>query len=394
MKDKLARMDIGIFFATIALLGFGIVIVYSSSFAVAQDRFGGADFFLERQLVRAALGVLCLFIFVNIDYHVWGKLSWVGFVAALVMLAFVLMLPDSQAINGAKRWVTLGGVRFQVSEFARIALIIFLAQRLQEQGESIGEWKVFMHNTLKIGLICGLIVVEPDFSTALLIGGLGVTILFVAGAKFLHIISLFLFCVPWIGFGLLGTSYRRERFFDYLNRLFSFLNLNNEVEGIGYQATQALVGLGNGGIFGVGLGRGRQKFFFLPEPHTDFAFSILGEEIGFVGLAVIFLVFGFIVYRGFRIAKAAPDKSGQIMAFGITLAFCFYILMHTGVNVGLIPTTGVPLPFLSYGGMSLIFTMCSIGILLNISSQATNPSPAIARVRKERLNKFRPAMQS
>jgi len=158
-----------------------------------------------------------------------------------------------------------------------------------------------------------------------------------------------------------------------------FLNMADMKDSVGYQAYQALIGLGHGGLFGVGLGQGEQKYFYLPEPHTDFVFSILGEEIGFAGLLVMFLIFGILLYRGMRIASRAPDKMGQVMAFGLSLMLGIYIILHAFVNTGIVPTTGVPLPFLSYGGMSLIFTMSSMGILLNISSQLQDVKPTTKR---------------
>jgi cell division protein FtsW len=382
MRENFARMDLGVFVAVLLMLGMGVVLVYSSSFAVAQERFGGSDFFLERQLVRAVLAIAVFFIFVNIDYHVWGRLAPIGYALALVMLGMVLMLPDSYAVNGAKRWLGVGSFRFQVSEFACMALIVLLAQRSQDQQQEIMEWRRFFQNVIKIAIVCALIVVEPNFSTTMIVGLVGMAILFVAGSRFSHMLSLGLGLLPLAFFVMMGAGYRR-------NRVLSFLN-SSANEKVSYQAQQALIGLGNGGLFGVGLGQGRQKLFYLPEPHTDFAFSILGEEMGFIGLLAVLAIFSFIIYRGIRIALAAPDKSGQLMAFGFTLVFATYLLMHAAVNAGLMPTTGVPMPFLSYGGMSLLFTMSSFGILLNISAQARQTPVKTIRARRERLSKFKP----
>lgn len=365
-------MDKVIFLLTLLMMGFGIVFVYSSSFAIAQQKFGGSDFFLARHIIRVLLALVCFFVFINIDYHTLGKYSNVAYITAVIMLIYVLALPEGAAINGAKRWISLGSVRFQVSEFARIVLIIALAMQVQKLGERIREGKIFIQQIIKIGVICGLIIIEPDFSTALIIGCIGLCLLFVSGARMLHLLGIVCAFIPLVILSLVTSPYRQQR-------LMGFLNMADMKDSVGYQAYQALIGLGHGGLFGVGLGQGEQKYFYLPEPHTDFVFSILGEEIGFAGLLVMFLIFGILLYRGMRIASRAPDKMGQVMAFGLSLMLGIYIILHAFVNTGIVPTTGVPLPFLSYGGMSLIFTMSSMGILLNISSQLQDVKPTTKR---------------
>ncbi|MFC1476356.1 putative lipid II flippase FtsW [Fibrobacterota bacterium] len=375
MIDKIAKMDKVIFLLTLLMMGFGIVFVYSSSFAIAQQRFGGSDFFLARHIIRVILALICFFVFINIDYHTLGKYSNVAYILAVIMLVYALALPESSAINGAKRWISLGFIRFQVSEFARIVLIIALAAQVHKLGERIREGGIFVQQIIKIGIICGLIIVEPDFSTALIIGCIGLCLLFVSGAKMVHLIGIVCAFIPLVILSLLTSPYRQQR-------LLGFLNMADMKDGVGYQAYQSLIGLGHGGLFGVGLGQGEQKYFYLPEPHTDFVFSILGEEIGFVGLMVMFFIFGILLYRGMRIATRAPDKMGQVMAFGLSLMLGIYIILHAFVNTGIVPTTGVPLPFLSYGGMSLIFTMSSMGILLNISTQLQDVKPQTRKRRR------------
>jgi cell division protein FtsW len=367
MNSGTSRFDRGIFIASLIMLGLSIVLVYSSSFAVAQTKFGGHDFFLARQIVRAAIALICFMIFINVDYHVWIRYSTWMYIAAVGMLVYVLLLPSHHAINGAKRWISLGFIQFQASEVAMFALVLLFADQLQKAGETISELKQFGKFLLKIGIVCGLVVLEPNFSTAAIIGIVCLALLFVAGAKFWHIAGLLLCTIPTAAIIAFSAPYRR-------NRIMAYLNMSSHKGDIGYQAHQALIGLGNGGIFGVGLGQGEQKFFYLPEPHTDFLFSILGEEIGFIGLVVMLVVFGFIVTRGIKIAQNAPDKSGQLCAFGVTFILGIYVVVHTFVNAGIIPTTGIPLPFLSYGGMNLIFTMSTMGLLLNISSQSSGVS--------------------
>jgi cell division protein FtsW len=289
------------------------------------------------------------------------------------------VLPHSAAINGARRWIQLGGLRFQASEIARIALIVVLARHIGEAGDQIREGKVLMQQLIRISLVCGLVLIEPDFSVATLIGCVGLTLLFVGGARLWHLAGIALPIVPAALIAMVAAPYRQHR-------LMAFLHMSSGQGNGGYQAHQALIGLGNGGFFGVGLGHGVQKLFYLPEPHTDFVFSILGEEIGFAGLVIVLAVFAFIIYRGVRIALSAPDKMGQLMAFGLTLVLALSVIIHACVNTGLIPTTGVPLPFLSYGGMSLVFTLTSMGILLNISSQANDMSLSNAKRRDAGAN--------
>lgn len=347
---------------SLILMGFGVVFVYSSSFVIAQERFGGADFFLGRHVIRGILALACFIVFMNVDYHTVGKWSTALYMVSIILLIYVLLLPGNAAINGAKRWLSLGFIRFQVSDLARIALILWLAVKIEQVGERIKEPKMFLQLILHIGLVCLLIMLEPNFSTAALTGCICVCMLFIAGARVSHLGGLLLLALPAAGAAMIMAPYRMHRIVD-------FAYYSGSQKGFGYQAYQALLGLGHGGALGVGLGQGEQKYLFLPEPHTDFVFSILGEEIGFIGLVVVFVLFGILLYRGMRIALRAPDKTGQVMAFGFTFMIGLYVILHTSVNTSLIPTTGVPLPFISYGGMSLIFTMSSMGILINISSQ-------------------------
>jgi cell division protein FtsW len=371
-------MDMGLFIATLALLGIGIVLVYSSSFAVAHRNFGGSDFFLFRQLTRALIALVCFTFFINIDYHKWGKYCGVIFIAAVALLLYLFFLPDSYAINGAKRWITLFGVRFQVSDFARMALIMMLAKKCGEENVDFGNWRTLIRFYVYIGIIAVLVILEPDFSTTMIILATTFGILFVAGAKVIHLLATAALAVPVAVVMVLRTPYR-------MRRLLGHLNLEERSGDLGYQVTQSLLGFGRGGVFGAGLGKGEQKYFYLPEPHTDFILSTLGEEFGFVGVMIVFLIFAFIVYRGFRISLKAPDRMGQLMAFGFTFVIALYLLVHSAVGTGLVPPTGVPMPFLSYGGMSLIFTMSSMGILLNISSQIDHGAvPATAPAARKR----------
>ena len=363
MSARVSRIDIGLLVSILLMIGFGIVLVYSSSFALAQSKFGGADFFLGRQVTRAALALGCFMVFINVDYHFWGRHAQHLYIGAIGLLIYVLVAPTSHAIHGARRWLSLGFVQFQASELALLVLVLLLSAQLAKSEEDVRDVRKFMGYLVKTGIICCLVGLEPNFSTAALIGAIGLSLLFIAGARLSHLGGLLASCVPLAVLAAMGAGYRRQR-------VMAFLHMSDHKADIGYQAHQALIGLGNGGMFGVGIGQGGQKFFYLPEPHTDFVFSILGEEIGFAGMVLVLSIFAFMVYCGIKIALSAPDKMGRLMAFGFTFVLAIYVLIHAAVNVGLVPTTGIPLPFLSYGGMSLVFTVSSMGILLNIASQS------------------------
>ncbi|MBN1309352.1 MAG: cell division protein FtsW [Chitinispirillaceae bacterium] len=363
MSKGMARMDVGLFIALLLMLGFGIVLVYSSSFALAEQRFGGSEFFFTRQMVRATLALAGFMVFINVDYHFWSRMSNMGYTVAVILLLVVLALPESAAINGAKRWISIGPMSFQVSDIARMALILFIARHGEEAGVSIRKHTVYLRLVATIVAVCALVFAEPDVSTSLIIGLIGITMLFMAGARVVHLAALMLAVIP--AALLVAVKMPHSRL-----RIVNFIRGHDDIQALGYQAYQSLIGLGNGGLFGVGIGKGEQKFFYLPEPHTDFVISILGEEIGFVGLMIVATVFTFIIYRGMHIALKAPDKTGQLMAFGCTFTIAIYTLLHAAVAVGVLPTTGIPLPLISYGGMGLVFTVCSMGIVLNISSQS------------------------
>ena len=384
MSKGIIRMDTALFVALLIMLGFGLVLVYSSSFALAEVRFGGSEFFFARQMVRALLALAGFMIFINVDYHFWGKLSNLGYITAAILLLMVLLMPGSQAINGAKRWLTVGPLTFQVSDFARMAIILYVARHVEQAGNDLRQPKVYFRLLGAIILLCVLIMLEPGFSSSAIIGLIAVTMLFIGGAKMSHMALM-------AGAGVPLAIVAALKMRHSLLRIIAFMHKKDGVDSFAYQVGQSLIGLGNGGLFGVGIGKGEQKFFYLPEPHTDFVLSILGEEIGFIGLVVVASVFAFIVYRGMRIARQALDRSGQLMAFGFTFTIALYALLHAAVAVGLMPTTGVPLPFISYGGMSLVFMVCSMGIVLNISSQSTYgmvPRETITTGRRTRKKRF------
>jgi len=358
-SDTLSKQ---IFLMVLLLIAFGIVFVYSSSFPVGEVRFDDPLFFVKRHLFRVVVGLGGLIFFSRLDYKVLGKISPILYVIGIALLIAALFAPE---INGARRWVTMGGQRVQVSEIARIALVITLASKIskQEDGE-LTQWKTIFGYMTQIGIIVGLIVIEPDYSTAMLLVIISTAMLLAGGLQWRKFLPVLLIGGSAAFTYGISADYRRKR-------ILGFLNPEEYGNSLAYQTDHGLMALGNGQLFGTGLGASEQKYGFLPEAHTDFVYSILGEEIGFVGMTILTIAFFYLVYLGFQVSKNAKDTFGRLLAFGITMVVASYFLLHSFVNLRLFPTTGVPLPFISYGGMSLIFTASSLGILMSISRQSS-----------------------
>lgn len=359
--NKNNAMDRGILITVLILMAFGVVFVYSSSFPIATTKFHGEFFFISRHIQRLIIGLVMMILFSTLDYRLLAKISPLTFGISVLLLIIVLLLPDEFARNGAKRWLPLGPLTFQVSELARIALVITIANQLSKVEEKeLRHWKNLQTPILSAGIIIILIALAPNYSTAMIVTVIVATMFFVGGIPKRYIF-------PAAGLGIVGALIYGLSAEYRVKRVMAFLKPAENASGSAFQSLQGVMGIGHGGVFGTGLGAGEQKHFFLPESYTDFIYSILGEEIGFVGLTILGIAYLVIIYRGFKIAKEAPDRFGGLLAFGITIIFASYFILHSFVNVRLFPTTGVPLPFISYGGMSLIFTASSIGLLLNIS---------------------------
>lgn len=369
MKDTILKVDRVIVAIIGFMLVFGLIQIYSSSFAVSADKFakfGGAWYFVKNQAVKMVLGLIAAFVVMHIDYKKLITFSTVFYGIAIVLLLIVLG-PNVEARNGAKRWLSIGGFSVQVSEVARIGLVLILSRFMAKWGkDEIRKPKPFLILLGLIGAVSALVAIEPDFSSSFFITTMALALLFVGGVKVKHLF--------YVGLGALfvGTLFMTSA--DYrMARLTAFFNKTVDVQGDNFQSNQALIAIGNGGIVGEGLGNGIQKEHFLPEPHTDFIFASFSEEFGFFGVVVMSLLFFIIFWRGFRIAKYAPDDAGRYLATGLTLLLVTNFVAHTAVNVGFFPTTGITLPFISFGGMSLIITMIAMAILLNISAQCEVP---------------------
>ena len=364
--DRRCQPDLILLAVTLMLLGIGTIMIYSSSVPIAEKRFGSDSFFLERHVIRALVGLVVMFILSSIDYHRWGRLSFALLLGSilLLILLFIPGFPYAATVNNVKRWLQMGPVTIQPSEVVKLTLIIYFAHTLARRQHYVHQFASgFLPPVLILVMICGLILYQPDFGMAATLVVMGLVLLYIGKASLRQLLILGSAAVPCLAFYIYTAPYRLQRVQD-------FLAGNKDVQGIGYQAQQALIGLGSGGLWGRGLGEGKQKLFYLPEAHTDFVFSIIGEELGFVGTFIVMVLFLLVLWRGIRIAKRAPDLFGFLLAVGISFMIFSVSLLHIAVNCVLVPTTGMPLPFISYGGSSILCTLAGIGILLNISKQA------------------------
>jgi len=347
--------------ATLALTG--LVMVYSNT-AVSDGVDPAGNPSVVRQAAWLVLSAAAIALFACVDYHVLGRHSRV--IMALTVVALVALLALARPVNGARRWFHLGPMNLQISEFAKIAVILYIAGFVSRKRAVLGEFRSgFVPVVLIIGLTFGLIVLQPDFGTSVLIGSVAMTMLLVSGARWRHAGPLF--AVASLGLFLLVRMkpYRWER-------VIAFINPWADPQGVGYHSVQSLIALGCGGLTGVGPGRGLQQLWFLPEAKTDFIFAIFGQETGFLGCVLLLGVFVALFYAGMRISRSAPDSLGALIAFGVTVLIGFQMLINVAVAASAIPTKGISLPFISFGGSSLVALSVGIGILLNVARHSPN----------------------
>lgn len=354
-------MDQILLFVTITLALVGLVMMFSASAVVAGKKFDDSWYYLKRQLVWLTFGLMLLHVISRIDYVWWKRLSFPLLGLVTVLLILVLVPSIGGVKNGARRWLLLGPISIQPAEMAKLISVIYLAAYLARKEDRLQHFSSGLLPPLVIiGILSALVLGEPDLGTvvvlALVTGGL----LFVGGARMAHLSTLALCAIP-IGLALVLTSeYRRPR-------LMAFLNPSSDPSNAGHQITQSFLAFGSGGLFGVGLGEGKQKLLFLPEPHTDFVLALVGEELGFVGTGIIILFFAAFVVRGFQISTRARIPFGRYLGIGVTTLIGIQALINACVVTGLLPTKGLTLPFVSYGGSSLVVSLTGVGILLSIS---------------------------
>lgn len=353
-------------FSVLALLAAGIVMVYSSSSVVAFTTYGDPSYFMKRQILWALVGTALMAVAMHTDYRAFGdQRAVLGLlIITLVLLATTLMPGIGKTINGARRWIKLGGLTFQPSELAKFVIVVYVSYTLAKKGDRI---RNFMSGLLPplvaTGMCTVLILLQPDFGAAVTIWLVVFILLFAGGANLFHLGGIAAATLPVAAFVVVRSHYR-------LQRIFSFLDPWSDPQGTGHQIIQSFLAFGSGGILGRGLGEGRQKLLFLPERHSDFIYAVIGEELGLVGSLAVLTLFFVILWRGIRIARSSTDRTGRFLALGITLMICLQGLINMAVVTGLLPTKGIALPLVSYGGSSLVVTLGAVGVLLSISREA------------------------
>lgn len=350
--------------AILALLTIGMVMVYSSSAVKGYVQYDDPYHFLKMEVIWVGLGLAALAVTMRLDLQMIERFAKPALITAIVLLIMVKIPGIGRRVNGADRWIGLGPLSIQPSEVIKLAMVLVMAHLLAVQPYKI---RSFRHGLLPIlgllGLIAGLIMLQPDLGTTLVIVGTSFFMMIAAGARVSHMLAL-----GGTGLGLVIAAIAAAPY--RMRRITAFLDPWADPSGKGYQTIQALLALGPGGLFGLGLGQSKQKFLYLPENHTDFIFAMIGEELGFVGASIVVLLFFLFAWRGFRVAMGAPDAFTGFLAVGVTAMVSIQAMINMGVVSGVLPVTGITLPFLSYGGTSLVFTMIGVGVLLNISRES------------------------
>jgi len=359
----MGQIDFVLFVTIMLLVAIGVVMVYSASSYYSAFKYNDPELFFKKQLMWAGIGFVFMIIAIKIDYHIIKRYTVILMIITAISLIAVFAFPP---INFSRRWIPLGFAKFQPSEVAKYAIVIYMAKSLDIKGEKVKEFsKGILPYLIVSGFYAGLILLEPNLSIAAIIMMVTVIVLFAVGAKFKHLFA--------IGSSLVAAVVALAIFEPYrLARVMNFRNPFADSQGKGYQLVQSLLALGSGGVTGAGIGQSRQKCLYIPEPHTDFIFPIICEELGLIGGAFIILLFVIFLWRGIKIAVTAKDMYGTILGIGITSVVGVQAIINIAVVTGSMPVTGVPLPFISYGGSALVFNMIAMGILLNISRQTVN----------------------
>jgi cell division protein FtsW len=372
MKKKPAY-DLKLFCAVISLVALGLIMVFSASWVIAREQFSSPFYFFQGHAIRVAIGLLCLYVFMKIPYRIYRRFNIWILGGALLMLGSIFIWGKS--VRGAERWLKVFVFTVQPVEVAKYSLIVFLAVCLAGGRKRLSDpEKGFLPPVAAAVAMAVMVGLQPNISNAVLIIGLTVTLLFVGGCRLRHLIA-------FAGSAAVTATFILYRMDHVVQRILVLLNRSNDVSGIGWQSKQSLIAFGSGFLFGCGPGRGHQKYMFLPDAHTDFIYSIIGEELGILGTAIVLLLFALIFRRSLHIAKNAPNEFGRFLALGIGLTIFSTAIINMAMTTGLLPTAGLPLPFVSYGGSSLVTSLAAVGILLNISSQGRDPEVSAARGR-------------
>jgi len=357
-----------ILIAVILLIAIGLVAVYSASSILAEERYGDHYYYLRKQIVFCLFGLLLMMLATYVNYLFYRRFVYFFLGLGLILLVLLLVPGLGYKVGGAQRWFRFGLVSIQPSEAAKLSLAIFMAYSMSKNVENMGTFHYgLLPHLLVVAIFIMLILQQPDLGTAIIIGMWMLILLFIGGVNIGQLLLLLGLVAP-IGFYLISHSAYR------LNRWWAFLNPWEDPHGFGFQIIHSFLAFGSGGLTGVGLGNSRQKLFYLPEPHTDFVLAIIAEEIGFIGVSVLVILFAFVVIRGIKIALNAPELFGTYLAVGITCMVAVQVIVNMGVVMALLPTKGLTLPFVSYGGSSLIVSLIGMGILMNISKRSLGGS--------------------
>jgi len=363
MLKRMEGYDLIILLMAVSLTCFGIVMVYSASSVMAAKKFHDGFYFLKRQGIYAFLGFGAMTLAMLTDYQKWRQYAVPLLLGCLVLLILVFVPGIGGTAKGASRWIRFPGFNFQPSEFAKIALIIYMAYSLDKKQEKVKFFSTgFAPYMVLLAILLALLLKQHDLGAALTMGAVAIIMLFTAGTRPRYILGMGVLAVPFICYLVMTESYR-------LRRIKAFLDPWKDPTDAGFQIIQSWLAFGNGGVIGQGLGEGKQKLFYLPEAHTDFIMSVVGEELGLIGVLVIAAMFLLLVHRSIRVALQAEDNFGRFLAFGIATLLGIEAFVNIAVVTGLLPTKGLALPFISYGGSSLIITLFAVGVLLNVSSR-------------------------
>jgi cell division protein FtsW len=380
---KRLRIDIFLLLAVLALVGMGIVIIYSAAFA--QSRGLPDSFYLVNHIKKVIIGFVAFLIGLSVPYKTWEKLARPVMYLAAGLLIFAAAMGVSA--HGARRWISFASFGLQPSELAKVAMVFFLAKLLTDKADDMSKLgKGFIASMAFPMVVFLLILKQPNYSTAATVLAITVAMVFAGGARIAHMLGLALVAVPALGALMVSSAYR-------LKRVMAFLHPENNPAS-SYQSLQALISLGNGGLLGTGLGTSTQKLGYLPMPFTDTIFSILGEELGLLGTALCLALFALVVWRGLRVAFHCPDRFGSLVALGVTVSLSVNVIMHVGVCAKFFPTTGQTLPFVSYGGTSLVASLFAMGVLLNISGHSLDSIPASWRSNPQKWQMLAGAAQA
>lgn len=358
--------DKTLLFAVLSLVAVSVVMVYSSSSVVALTTYDDPAFFMKRQLLWAVVGLAVMGVTMRLDHRLFGdQRIVVGLAVVSLALLIATLLPGiGREINGSRRWLRLGMLSLQPSELAKFALVVYMAYFIAKKGERIRDFMNGLVPAYVVTAVFLLVVIrQPDFGAAMTLGSVVCILLFAGGANLLHLAATASAALPFVYFAIAHKAYRWRR-------ITAFLDPWADPQGSGHQIIQSFLAFGSGGVFGRGLGEGRQKLLFLPERHSDFIYAVIGEELGLIGALVVLALFLLILWRGMRTALGAADLFSRLLALGITLLICLQGVINMAVVTGLLPTKGIALPLVSYGGSSLVIALASMGVLLNISRES------------------------